>query len=492
MNCSQMSFLAVAPIAAVLCCADQAFATPSWLKIAREMAADGETVRSGSAAEGGWYVAAISEMTNSEGSADAEAMQRARLVGKRLIAGFVSGEKVGASEESSVSEIAVGDKTETAETFRQRITVDVDAVLRGTEVVGTVEGDGGRKFLVLVASSETADASAALATKMAELGPDTVAASGFAPVADGGIAAAQKAALASAKAAAVEMVLGTAIASTEAAMNINASARIFSNAGGFIESFRITEEGDHDGAYKVTIVAKVSKDRLMKDYGAALAQFGNVKFHVARTGDDQLDAMLEEKFAEWKCPLTADRSAADYVVVAKWEFADETNPMDGRAGTRLTLTIRMLDAASGKEYFAVNNDPRKAVSFIGDHRRRIRNAADLAVKEIHEKIHERLDAMIGTMTATGREARMVFDNYSEAYAATFETIRAAVGSIPGCYNASASINGANRTAEIAFRCQVDMDTLRKLADEAIRKAVPGAAMRPDTVSCDANTWTLAW
>ena len=483
---------AFAAATAAFSLAGAAYAAPPWLDIAKEMAADGETVRPGSSENGGWYVAALSEIAPSNGGGEAEAIQRARLVGKRLIAGFVSGEKVASSEESSASETTVNGQTESAESFRQKITVDVDAVLRGADVVGTVEGDGGKKFLVLVASSETADASAALAAKMAGLGPDTVAASGFAPIADGGVAAAQKAALASAKSAAVEMVLGSAVASTEVALNMNAGAKVFSNAGGFIESFRITGEDERDGTYKVTIVAKVAKDKLMEDYGAALSQFGKVKFHVEKTGRDDLDAMLEDKFNEWKCPLTADRADADYLVWAKWEFADETHPMDGRAGTRLTLTIRMIDAATGKEYFAVNNDPRKAVSFIGDRRRRIRNAADLAMKEIHEKIHKRLDAMIGAMASSGRDVRMVFDNYSEAYADTFVAIRTAIDALPGCNHASASVNEAARTAEIAFRCQMDMDSLRRLADEAIKTAVPGAAMRPDTVSFDANTWNLTW
>lgn len=469
-----------------------AHAAPPWLNVAREMAADGESVRPGMADGDGWYIAAISEVVPAEGGSEAEAMQRARLVGKRLIAGFVSGEKVGASEESKVEETTSSETTETRESFRQRITVDVDAVLRGAEVVGTVEGDGGRKFLVVVSSSEAADASAALAARMAELGPDTVSANGFAPIADGGVPAARKAALASAKSAAVEMVLGSAIASTEVALNMNAGAKVFSNAGGFIESFRVTEEGDRDGVWKVTILAKVARDRLMKDYGAALAQFGNVKFHVEKTGRDDLDALLEEKFSEWKCPLTSDRSAADYLVWARWEFADETHPMDGRDGTRLTLTIRMLDAATGKEYFAVNNDPRKAASFIGDQRRRIRNAADLAMKEIHEKIHAKLDAMIGTMAASGRDIRMVFDNYSEAYAGSLEAIRAAVETIPGCNDATVKINGAARMAEIGLRCQTDMDTFRKLMEEAMGQAIPSVSMRPDTVSCDANTWGLSW
>ncbi|MGN0843968.1 MAG: hypothetical protein ACI4QT_01955 [Kiritimatiellia bacterium] len=463
-----------------------------WLDMAREMAADGETIRTGTSGGGGWYIVAISEVVSADNSSEAESLQRARLVGKRLISGFVAGEKVSASEESTITESTVGDTTESHESFRQRISVNVDTVLRGTEVAGTIKTGNGHTFLVIVASTEAADASAALAAKMAELGPDTVSARGFAPISEGGIPTAQKAALASAKSSAVEMVLGSSVASTEVALNLNAGAKVFSNASGFIESFRITEEGNQDGVWMVTIVAKVARDRLMKDYGTALAQFGNVKFHVEKTGRDDLDAMLEEKFTEWKCPLTSDRRAADYLVRARWEFADETHPMDGRDGTRLTLTIRMLDAATGKEYFAVNNDPRKAASFIGDRRRRIRNAANLAMKEIHERIHERLDAMIGTMAASGRDIRMVFDNYSEAYAEALETIRTTVDAIPGCNNAIIKISAATRIAEISLRCQTDMNTFRQLMEKSLKTALPSASMRPDTVSCDANTWNLSW
>ena len=488
---SKVPIVAAAGLLAVLL-SGAASAAPPWLEIAREMATDGETVRPGSADGHGWYVAALSEIVAADGGSAAEAMQRARLVGKRLIAGFVSGEKIGSAEESNVEEISVGDKTETRESFRQRITVDVDAVLRGADVVGTVEGGNGRKFLLLVATSDAVDASKTLEEKMGKLPPDTVSASGFAPVADGGVAVAQKAALASAKSAAVEMVLGSAVASTEAALNLNAGAKVFSNAGGFIESFRVTEEGDRDGVYKVTIVAKVARGKLMEDYGAALRQFGDVKFHVEDCGDAALNAMLEKKFLEWKCPLTTDSAAADYLVWSKWVFADETHPIDGRDGTRLTLTLIVRDAATGREYLAVNNDPRKAASFIGDRARRIRNAADMAMEEIHEKIHERLDAMIGAWSTSGRDVRMVFDNYSEAYAEAFEAIRKAVDALPGCNGATATIDGPARTATIAFRCQMDMDSLRKLADEAVRAAVPSAALRPETASCDANTWNLTW
>lgn len=489
---SPLARSAAAFAVAVMFSTGAAFASPAWIEIAREMAADGETVRSGPADGGGWYVAALSEIVADDDGSEAEAVQRARLVGKRLIAGFVSGEKVSSSEESSIEETAAGDGTEMRESFRRKIAVDVDAVLRGAEVVGTVEGDGGRKFLVVASSSETADASAALAAKMEDLGPDTVMVAGFAPVSDGGLAAARKAALASAKASAVEMVLGTAVASTEAAVNLDASVKLFSNAGGFIDEFRISEEGDRGGTYAVTIVAKVARGRLVDDYGAALASFGNVKFHVLGTGRPELDAMLGEKLDEWKIPRTADRAAADYLVRSVWKFNDEIHPIDGREGTRLALTISVLDAATGREYFAVNNDPRKAVSFVGDRTRRVRAAADAAMKEMHDLVHGRFDAMIGAMVASGRDVRLLFDNWSEVYADAFEAIRKAVEATPGCNGSSARVDASRREAEIGFRCQMDMDSLRKLLEPAMREAVPGAALRPDTVSCDANTWKLSW
>ena len=120
------------------------------------------------------------------------------------------------------------------------------------------------------------------------------------------------------------------------------------------------------------------------------------------------------------------------------------------------------------------------------------NAADAAMKEIHGLVHERFEAMVGAMSASGRDVRMVFDNYSEIYAEALGAIRDAVDGIPGCNNATIRVDGPARVAEIGFRCQTDMDTFRKLMEGAMKEAVPSVAMRPDTVTCDANTWRLAW
>ena len=477
--------MAVAFAAATIHAAD-------FLAVGRSMAANGEEVRCGEEAETGWYLVCISKIPT-DASIGPEVAAYARLAGKRRIAGFVGGENVAASEESNSSETVANGVVESSESFSQKIKVDVASILRGVEAVGEIVVDGAR-YVVLAATAKSADASGKMQEAMKGLGPDTVQAMGMARIVDGDVTAAQRAALASAKSAAVEMVLGTVVVASEASMNMNATAKIVSNAGGFIKQFRVTEEepdGD-GGTYRVVIVAEVERNKLMSDYGAFLAQFGNVKFHVADCGDEQLNAMVEDKFQEWNCPLASTKSNADYIVTHKWIFADEDHPMDGRTGTRLTLTIKVYDPNTGKLLWSANNDPRKAVSFVGDRRRRIRNAADMAMKEIHEKIHEKLDRMIGNMVASGREMRMVFDNYSESYAEALETIRAGVGKVPGCGEATIYIDAAKRMATISFKCQNDMDTFRKFMGNVIAKEITSATMRPDTTSADATTWNFSW
>lgn len=107
-------------------------------------------------------------------------------------------------------------------------------------------------------------------------------------------------------------------------------------------------------------------------------------------------------------------------------------------------------------------------------------------------IHERLDRMIGGMTTSGRDVRMVFDNYSAPYEDALNTMRDSLAKLPGCGAASISVDTAKRTAVLAFRCQTDMETLRTFMEERIKTDIKGAAFRPETISFNANTWYLTW
>ncbi len=466
-----------------------------FLALGRELAAGGEELRSGNDAETGWYVVAVSKLTPRAEGTDPAVF--ARLECKRRIAGYVTGEKIAVDETLTSSEKAksgsTGDSIETTETFLQQIKVNIDAFMRGLETVGEIES-GGARYLVAAVTSKTIDASKALAEQSAALPPGTVRAVGLVQIVDDDLAAAQKTALATAKSTAVEMVLGTAVTATEAAMNMKTATKLLSNAGGFVRQFRIEEEGKTlDGkSYRVVLLAEVEQKKLMDDYGAFLAQFGDVKFHVEDCGEPVLNAMLEEKLHEWHCPVTTRRGDADYVVYHRWVFRDVDNPIDGRTGTRLSLTLGMFDAATGKQLWVIKNNPRKAVSYVGDQALRKRNAADMAMKEIHEMIHERLDRMIGGMTTSGRDVRMVFDNYSAPYEDALNTMRDSLAKLPGCGEASISVDTAKRTAVLAFRCQTDMETLRTFMEERIKTDIKGAAFRPETISFNANTWYLTW
>ena len=205
-----------------------------------------------------------------------------------------------------------------------------------------------------------------------------------------------------------------------------------------------------------------------------------------------LDAALAEKFAAWGCPVTTDISSASYLVRCEGAWSPVTHPADGREGWRLSCTVRVLDAATGTELLSASNDPSRAVDFAGsDAARKRERATDKAMRDLHDRLHEGLDRMIGRMAATGREVRIVFENYSPAFARTLDEAAACVSRTPGCQAPALRVDADSRTATLTVRCGLDMDSLRRFVSAEMERAIP-ASSRPDSVSFDANTWTLSW
>ncbi len=481
-------------IAAALLGAHAHADVPDWKAIGREMAEASESVRPGESQETGLWIVAIAPVPEAQGRPDAERLVQARLAAKRALAGFVGGETVAAQESSTMEESSANGVSSVSETFRQRIDVRADAFLRGIQEAAVVQGNG-KTWTVLVATERMADAAGALVSAAAQEGPGVVRACGFGAVSDGegGLAAARKQALASATASAVEMVLGTAIAAREASLDGVATAKVCAGAGGFVKQYRIEAEGEiGGGSYRVAILAEVAKDELLASYESALAAMGDLRFFVEPTGDRALDAALSEKFAAWGCPLTKDRDSASYLVRCEGAWTPVTHPADGSDGWRLSCTVRVLDAATGSELLCASNDPTRAVDFAGsDDARKRDRATDKAMREIHGKLHKGLDRMIGRMVATGREVRLVFDNYSAAFTPTLEEIVACISRVPGCQSPSIRADASTGTAVVTLRCQLDMDSLRKFVDGEMERSIP-ASSRPDTVSFDSNTWQLSW
>lgn len=476
----------MAAFATMLCAAQAGAADADWLATARTMAEEGEASRIGSTDETGGYIIAIARIV--DGGDSAESLNAARIAAKRVIAGIAGGENVEAAESFSTSETTNGDETESSESFSQSVRINVEALLKGAMTLGTVEADG-EKYVVLLATQKNADASGALANALGD-NPNTVTVIGFAPLSGGDVALAQRMASESAKSQAIEQVLGTSVAATDASMDDKASARVFANAAGFIKQFRIIQEGNvGDSAYRVEVVVEVAKDELLNSYKSALESLGDVKFHV-ECGDTFIREKAIEAFSGWGCNVTENKDSAQYLIACHGSFQSVTHPANGSDGTRCVLSIRILDRATGREMLTAQNNPKKSVSFTGDDVRRRRLSAEKAMKEIHGTIHEKLDEMVRGMVASGRDARLEFDNYSDAYAESLEAIGAAIEKVPGCSAPKTSIDASRGTATITFRCTASIDDVRKYLPDAMNGA--NVPFKPRQVGNDANSISFEW
>ena len=494
MGMNRLSLVASAAIYVSFLVVPVRASVPDWQAVGQEMAEASESVRTGETLETGIWIVAIAPVPEENGRPDGERLLQARLAAKRVLAGYIGGETVAAQESSTTEETSTNGASSLSETFRQRIDVRADAFLRGVQEAAVVSGNS-RNWTVLVATERMADAAGALESAAAQEAPGVVRAYGFGAVTggDGGIGAARKQALSSALASAVEMVLGTAIAAREASLDGAATAKVCAGAGGFVKQYRIETEGEvSGGSYRVTILAEVARDELLASYESALATMGDLRFFVEPTGDRALDAALSEKFAAWGCPLTTDRGSASYLVRCEGAWTPVTHPADGRDGWRLSCTVRVLDAATGTELLSASNDPSRAVDFAGsDDARKRDRATEKAMRELHGRLHGELDKMVGRMVATGREVRLVFDNYSAAFAPALNEIVECLSRAPGCQSPNLRADAASAVATMTLRCQLDMDSLRRFVNAEMERSIP-ASSRPDTVSFDANTWRLSW
>lgn len=463
-------------------------------EIVGKLLSSGAESKTGRTDETGIYLICLSEIQEVGGRTDEEAKTYALVHGKKKVAAFL-GSNISASESSSSSEITTTEngkeKNVTAESFSSSIKVNVQQFLKGMRKIQETQ-KGNVRYLVLFSSEKTTNESDALAGIMTNDSPNTVRVIGFSAITDGRVDRAKTIALNNAKASAIEQVLGSVVASTEQAMDEKAFVKVFANSAGCIKQYRVVSEGLFGtSAYRVEVVAEVAKDELMKSYSSLLASMGGVKFFV-ETDNPFIHALLTEKFTDWGCDVTLDDKTAQYIITCHGRF-DTTviHPADGSQGTRITFSLRIIDANSGNELLTADNDPRQATSFIGNVDRQRNLAAHMAMKEIHGKIHKKLESMIGKMTATGRDVQIVLQNYSGAFNDTLETIKKCAERIPGANQITINISAIDRQAILTLKYQADMDSLRTFMKAAMQKDLPGARV-PDEVSTDANTWILTW
>ncbi len=473
------------------------FADMDWNGRANDLLDSGSMLTFGETDDAGAFVLCLVPLDAASPERDANTcIASARIAGKRMIAGFVSGENIGSSEESESEYESTGDSYESNDAFKSKIRVSVDAFMRGVEQVAELVRDDVR-YLAFASSAKTANAAAALDAAKGELGENVVRACGFAVIVGDSVASARDAALAAAKTSAVEMALGTAVVAGDSSLKDGsvdkARASVYSRSAGFIKSFRIEKDGPIDGGnYQVTIVAEVESEKLRTDFRSVLEPMGDLRFCVKEGGYRDLEQRISKSFSDWGCTLVKDAASADYFITYRAKLTELMNPLDGGDGTRLSLCVEIIDAATGKLLFSAENDPAKCVSYIGGPDRRRELAAKKAMAQMEESARGGLAELFGRMATQGREVKLTFDNCSPLRAEALGKLLDGVRGIPGCSSAVSRIDAEKRIGEIVFKCTLDMNSFAEYFEAVLKKELPSALDRPDTVAQSANEWNFMW
>lgn len=443
----------------------------------------------------GFWIISMSEVSPEKGMNPNEVRELGLAMSKKEIAAFF-GTTVKSSEQfSSVVKMSEANGQQSAsseEILKEAISIDVNQFLRGVAVCRVIE-KGETVRVYCYTSTHVANAVKDMEAEKKKLPPDTVFAIGFAPALGGETdAVLQQAALAAAKRFAVEQVLGAAVvANTQVQDSLKIHSRIYTSAAGFVEEFRIQSEGRTSDGYQVKIIAKVARDKLMRDYTASLKAMGDPAFAVL-TNQKDLYMSLCDFFSGLGVRIISDPNAADYLISANGDFREVIHPATRISGTQLSLWVRIMDAKNGQELFAIKNDPRKAAVFHSASGRQIELCAAKAFVQMKTPLHKKLNQLLGKMAAMGREVQIVIDNYSGSFSDELKIIVKAVEGIPGCSNVNLRINDIEQTATIKANYTATMESLEGFLKARVEKEIEYPVRRPKTKSISPNVLTLTY
>ncbi len=362
------------------------------------MRADGVESLSGSADDTGFWVVA-SGTTTRAGKSQKQAREAARLEARANLAKFFSS-KVSAGAQSAYEESDGASR----ESFAKWARSSTEQQLAGVRIIACEEvGDEVRAFALL--AQKTVDASAQMKAALDALPPGTVRAKGE--------GATRKAAIESACRSALEQVNGVRTVARESASDDSAvRSRVSTDVQGLVSAYRVLDEKQADGLWHVEIVATIDKDELQESYGAQLKSMGDPLFYICGANDDSVKQM-SDYFIGKGFKTTTHQGTADYKIELLCKFDRVNHPINGKPGTQLQLSAVCYDKA-GVQLFSLQNDPRKAATFVGTDQRQTQICVEKAVRQVGKPLHSRLQRAIGDLVNNGRTVRLVFRNATQA------------------------------------------------------------------------------
>ena len=400
-----------------------------------------------------------------DGKSDRDARALASLEARNALAKFLD-VQISSSREASAS-VENGKRSSY---FSKWSREDVSTLLKGVviECVLVRERD---VVAIALMTEKTADAGGKLQTAIMRNRPGTVEASGEGTTKEAAVQAACRSAL--------EQVCGLTMVASDAALNESVRTRVFSDVQGVVSAYRILNEEQTDAGVKVTLVAEITKDELLESYGAQMKSVGDPVFWIT-SDNDEAGLAISEFLMSKGIKTSSVKGSSDYKIRVVCDFMSVTHPITDRVGTQLHMKAVCFDRA-GIQLFTIENDPRKASTFVGSSVRRQQIAVQKASKQISALLHQRLQRAISDMTNNGRTVRMVFRNTMTAeQCALIEKITEVLNDgMPGVSSATYKLNEDVRVATLRFTMKGNPQDLLGL----LRKRVPEC---PETLTVSTN------
>ena len=373
--------------------------------LAKQMKEDGAESRAGYTKQLGVFVVATGTAPISSTKAKAKTIARANAV--QNIAAFM-GSQVSSETRSESSESTVNGQTELKEFFSSVTETKVKQLLKGVQDL-SMEDDGDSMIATVFLTTKAVDKSAELKEAMNAMGDEgTVRAVGEAKTHQNAVQMALR--------AAVEQVVGTmVVGETKITDNEKVKSKIFSGAEGFVDTYRVVEEVEVTAAWRVTVIAKVSKKKILDSYRVYLKTLGDPVFYLECTSSDsdtedtQIAARFGQFFRKLGFKISKTEEGADYVISASGEYRRVKNPMDeDQVFTQYSMVIRVL-SKTGEELLSLPNNPKKSAVCINNPERERELCAAKAFKQMEKPVHEAINDMIARMMADHTDKLMNSD-----------------------------------------------------------------------------------
>ena len=360
-----------------------------------QMKADGVDQRASYNKNLGVFVVANGEAEITGSNAHAKTIAKTKAL--ENLSAFL-GVQVESAAKHVVSESTVGEQSEIREFFSKTTKTKIKQLLKGVQDLAIVD-DGDKIIAWIYLTTKAQEKSKELDAQLNALGNDGT-------VQTVGEAKSHANAVQMALRVAVEQVAGTmVIGETKVANDELMRNKIFSGAEGFVDTYRIIQEVELPSGWRVNVIAKVSKKKILDTYRTYLKAMGDPVFYLQCTSSDsdgedkQIAARFGEFFRKLGFKISKTSDGADFCINASGEYRRVKNPVDEeQVFTQYSMVIKIL-SKTGEELLSIPNNPRKSSVCINNPEREREICAEKAFKQMEKPVHEAINSMVARMMA---------------------------------------------------------------------------------------------